>query len=277
MFYIRSPDGSRVLPKKSDDGKYHVEGELVVCSPDTQMEHFVAMRPILDAVRRRSCIIITPMPRYIISGCFDNEQHVSNRKHRFFKEHMQQGLDGVARKLKNYLFNANRRNMRMLDTSYDLRDLANDDIWCVDPVHPIEPVYRRLASGVVKISATLRELENRLDNKRRRTDSMENQQQRARRPRESENSQQGGHRHWGPRPHESEYSREGERADDQQQRRPREAEHSRYGDEDDMFNRLGRGSMRGRGRHYRGGGHGGRGGRDYSEHQDSNRYGGHRY
>jgi hypothetical protein len=68
--------------------------------------------------------------------------------------------------------------MRMLDTSYDLRDLANDDIWCVDPVHPIEPVYRRLASGVIKISATLRELESRIDNNRRRTDSMENQQQR---------------------------------------------------------------------------------------------------
>jgi hypothetical protein len=38
MFYTRSPYGRRVLPKKAADGKYHIEGDLVVCSPDTQME-----------------------------------------------------------------------------------------------------------------------------------------------------------------------------------------------------------------------------------------------
>jgi hypothetical protein len=59
MFYTRSPDGSRVLPKKSSDGRYHIEGELVVCSPDTQMEHFISMRTILDAIGKRPCIIIT--------------------------------------------------------------------------------------------------------------------------------------------------------------------------------------------------------------------------
>jgi hypothetical protein len=185
---------------------------------------------------------------------------------------MQQNLDGVAR---NYLFNGNRRTMRMLDACYDTRNLPNEDIWCVDPVHPIDPIYRRLASGVIKIAANLRDQEDRQDNKRRRTDSLESTQQSARRPRETESSQRVGHRHQDSRPREAEHSRQGNRAsrdDHHQSGRSRESEYSNYdNEEDDSYNRLGRGSMRGRGRPYRAGGRGGR------STPDRPRYGGHRY
>jgi hypothetical protein len=198
---------------------------------------------------------------------------VSNRKHRFFKEHMQQSLEGVARKLKNFLFNGNRRTMRMLDASYDIRDLPNEDIWFVDPVHPIDPVYRRLASGVIKIAATLRDLEDRQENKRRRTDSLESSHQSARRPRETESSHRGGHRYQDSRPREAEHSHQGNRGYYYQQERPREAEYSLYGNEheDDSHSRPGRGSLRGCGRPYRSCSRGGR------SVPDGARYGGHRY
>jgi hypothetical protein len=132
----------------------------------------------------------------------------------------------VGIRVKNFLFNRNRRTMRMLDASYDIRKLPNEDIWCVDPVHPIDPVYRSLASGVIKIAATLRDLEDRQENKRRRTDSLESSQQSARRPREMESSHRGGHRYLDFRPREAEHSHHGNRGNYHKQERPREAEYS---------------------------------------------------
>jgi hypothetical protein len=64
IFYVRGPDGSRELPKKEDDGKYHVKGELVVCSYDQQTEHFNSLKPILDAIGKRPCLSMSPLPRY---------------------------------------------------------------------------------------------------------------------------------------------------------------------------------------------------------------------
>jgi hypothetical protein len=42
IFYTRKPDGSKELPTKGEDGKYHVVGDLVVCSYEQQTEQFSA-------------------------------------------------------------------------------------------------------------------------------------------------------------------------------------------------------------------------------------------
>jgi hypothetical protein len=55
------------------------------------------------------------MPRYIIEGCCKDTGHVSNRTNRHFRDDMQRQLDGFAKRIKNLLFNQNRRNMRVLD------------------------------------------------------------------------------------------------------------------------------------------------------------------
>jgi hypothetical protein len=46
-----------------------VEGELVVASADTQFEHYNTLKPVLDMIGKRLCIIVSPMPRYITEGC----------------------------------------------------------------------------------------------------------------------------------------------------------------------------------------------------------------
>jgi hypothetical protein len=38
--------------------------------------------------------------------------------------------------------------VKVADVGLDLQGFDNSDIWLVDPVHPIEQVYRRIASGV---------------------------------------------------------------------------------------------------------------------------------
>jgi hypothetical protein len=102
IFYSKGPDGSRTLPRRGEDGKFHIEGDLVVCSADTQTEHLNTMRPVLDTVGRRPCIVISPMMRYVIEGCCQNPGHVSNRNERFYREDMQRQLDGVARNIQEF-------------------------------------------------------------------------------------------------------------------------------------------------------------------------------
>jgi hypothetical protein len=171
VFYTRGQDGSRTLPRRGEDGKFHIEGDLIVCSQEIQAEHLNTMKPILDAVGRRPCIVISPMPRYVVEGCCQDPEHVKNRGERYFRDNMQRQLDGVARSIKNFLFKTHRRNMRVLESSYNIRNLPNVDIWFTDPVHPIDSVYNNLAAGVIKMAATLRDLESRQDLKRRRADS----------------------------------------------------------------------------------------------------------
>jgi hypothetical protein len=87
---------------------------------------------------------------------------------------MQRQLDGVTRSIKNFLYKTHRRNMRVLDSTYNRRHLPNEDIWFTDPVHPINSIYQHIASGVVKMAASLRDLEDRQDQKRKRSDSWDN-------------------------------------------------------------------------------------------------------
>jgi hypothetical protein len=205
VFYTRGQDGSRTLPRRGEDGKFHIKGDLTVCSQEIQAEHLNTMKPILDAVGRRPCIVISPMPRYVVEGCCQDPEHVKNRGERYFRDNMQRQLDGVARSIKNFLFKTHRRNMRVLESSYNIRNLPNVDIWFTDPVHPIDSVYNNLAAGVIKMAATLRDLESRQDLKRRRADSWETMDP-ERRPREGGAGSRGGF----PRGH---YGRGGPRGD----------------------------------------------------------------
>jgi hypothetical protein len=65
-------------------------------------------------------------------------------------------LDGLKRGLKNFLFNTRRRNFQISDTALDMRGLEDNEIWFVDPVHPVNSVYTRIAEGVKRIAANYR-------------------------------------------------------------------------------------------------------------------------
>jgi hypothetical protein len=198
IFYTRKTDGSKELPRKGEDGKYHVEGELVVCSYEQQTEHFNHLLPILDVIGKRPCLFVSPLPRYVIEGCCQDARHVSNRLDPFYQDDQLDQLDGVRRHLKAYMFNHRRKNVKVVDVAMEMRGLENDDIWFIDPVHPIDPVYRRLANGVTSVAASFAEDQDRTEPKRRRTDSWDEGGQRRGppagahgKPREFNNSRHG--------------------------------------------------------------------------------------
>jgi hypothetical protein len=98
---------------------------------------------------------------------------VANRLDRGFQEEQKQQLALLTRNLKSFLFNNRRANVRVVDTLQDLVGLDNADMWCVDPVHPIDQVYRRIAGGVLKMAANQQEHDERVGVKRRRQDSLD--------------------------------------------------------------------------------------------------------
>jgi hypothetical protein len=235
------------LPKKREDGRIHAVGELVVASRDIQTEHFHTLKPVLDAVGSRQCLMISPLQRYIVGGCCQDVRHVANRLDRGYQEEQKQQLALLTRNLKGFLFNNRRPNVRVVDTMQDLIGFDNADMWCVDPVHHIEQVYRRIAGGVLKMAANQQDHDERVGEKRRRQDGQgddtrqrrrggfqEREDDQWRRLVESQNSYRG---------------REGRQYERQYDRRSGEAEYSPMDGEGDFndYNRSGGYEGRGRG------------------------------
>jgi hypothetical protein len=234
MFYTRVNDGGRALPKKLADGKFHVVGEMVVASRDIQTEHYNTLRPVLDAVGRIPCLIVAPLQRYIVAGCCDDVRHVANRLDRGFQDDQKQQLALLVRNLKAFLFNNRRGNMRVVDVAQDLVGFENADIWCVDPVHPIDQVYRRIASGVLKMAANQHQHDEATSGKRRRPEGGEGDEAQRRRPAEPQrrNWQDGGHEDDRAHSRRNWYEDRGREEEAGDNRRPREFQNSRLGREE---------------------------------------------
>jgi hypothetical protein len=49
--------------KQGEDDKYHLIGEIAVCSKDTLLDHYKAIKPLMDLVDKWTGILVTPMQR----------------------------------------------------------------------------------------------------------------------------------------------------------------------------------------------------------------------
>jgi hypothetical protein len=178
-FTARGPDGSRTLAKKLEDGKFHITGDVVICSRETQQEHFESLKPLLDLVEKKICLIITPMPRYITTGCCSDKTHVTNREEPNFKAKMLASLDDLRVHLKDFLFLNSKRFVKIVDPTYDMRSMADSEIWGDgDPIHLKPEMYAKLADGVIKLRQSALDKKEAMGSaqKRRRTDTAERDQ-----------------------------------------------------------------------------------------------------
>jgi hypothetical protein len=151
VFYVKTEDGSRHLPRKDADGRIHVDGEIRVCSGEVQEDHFRALKPIFDAIGKKKCIVISPMPRYVSSGCCNNSGHVANRSDPYYLEDMRVQLDGLRRHLREFLFTSGRRNFKVYDPNVDLKDFTVEQTWGDDPIHPKREVASKMADSIISL------------------------------------------------------------------------------------------------------------------------------
>jgi hypothetical protein len=166
-YYARGQAGSRHLARKGEDDIYHMEGDVQVCSRDVQYEHFEAIKPLLDIFDKKRTLIMSPLPRYFVNGYCSNRDHCANIREPGYKNRMLQGLEDVKKNLKDYLFHKGKRNIRVVDPTLVLKGMVDTEIWGLDPIHPKDEVYKKMAEDIVKVVADATE-----SGKRGRSDSM---------------------------------------------------------------------------------------------------------
>ena len=70
VFFSQGEDGSKSLPRKGDDGIFHVKGDLVMVDKDSQYAILKLCKPLWEAARETNMVVVGPMARYITAGCF---------------------------------------------------------------------------------------------------------------------------------------------------------------------------------------------------------------
>jgi hypothetical protein len=69
--------------------------------------------------------------------------------------------------IKDLLFHAGKRNFKVLDPNICNNNITEGEVWGHDPVHPLPPVYKKIAMEVVKLASNL----NDSNERKRRRDS----------------------------------------------------------------------------------------------------------
>jgi hypothetical protein len=166
VFYVKTGDGSRHLPWQDEEGCFHVKGELRVCAGEVQEDHFRALKPIFDAVGKRKCILVSPMPRYVAAGCCSDMNHVANRNDPYYLEDMRIQLEGLRRHLKEFLYTSGRKNIRIYDPNHVLKEFTTEQIWGDDPIHPRREVTSKVADTLINMVDSMEDLSRHQDETR---------------------------------------------------------------------------------------------------------------
>ncbi len=145
-YFSRTGDGGDWPIRRCDDGDFHVEGELILTSKDRQVALFNTNEPILQLLAIFKLLLVTPMPRFLYEGCCPLESHAPNRFEDGFEAKLRVGLRDYRINIKNFAFMRNMRNIKVLDSSPVLlhSDEDGEEIWGMDPVHPLLHGYRLL-------------------------------------------------------------------------------------------------------------------------------------
>jgi hypothetical protein len=153
-FFGVGDDGTKTLPVKLSGGDgYHVPGRLEVADHGVIKALVNSSISLLRSAGEKEKIIISPLPRYIIPCCGD-EEHITNRTEENFKVGVVDGLSEVRRSLKDLIFGKKLRNFKVMDP-LDL--MYGDDeegrkrgCWNpLDPIHPSSAGYDALVQGLL--------------------------------------------------------------------------------------------------------------------------------
>jgi hypothetical protein len=99
-------------------------------------------------------IIFSPLPRYLIPCCGD-DNHIVNRSESGFREEMMAKLTEAKKSIRDLVFGKKLRNFKVMDPLHIMYGGENGGegqrrgLWRLDPVHPSEDGYDSLLSGII--------------------------------------------------------------------------------------------------------------------------------
>jgi hypothetical protein len=156
-FFAVSDDGTKMLPTKRGDGgdnRYHVPGWLEVADHSVYKALVNTSIPLLRAGGEMEKIIFSPLPRYLIPCCGD-DNHIVNRSESGFREEMMAKLAEAKKSIRDLVFGKKLCNFKVMDPLHIMYGGENGGegqrrgLWRLDPVHPSEDGYDSLLSGII--------------------------------------------------------------------------------------------------------------------------------
>ena len=148
-YYCLHEDGTLSLPVKSHtDGKYHVEGELMVASEDQTKALLRLLLPLLKAVPGAQVILVTCLPRYTGASCCTDKTHLVG-KGPDFQEKILADLVQMKKHVRAFALKENLSQLKIVDPVQLLDGVDIDGH--LDPVHPPEALYEKLAVRLTDI------------------------------------------------------------------------------------------------------------------------------
>ena len=78
MFFASGAPGELALPKRGEDGIYHVVGELSVADWSAFRKIFYVSIPLLRAGGENKKLIFSPLPRFSTAKCCQDSGHITN-------------------------------------------------------------------------------------------------------------------------------------------------------------------------------------------------------
>jgi hypothetical protein len=149
--------GSRALPVKLEDNRYHVPGRLVFLDRAGFKELFMLALPLLRAGRNNTKIMLSPLMRYVNSSCCNNSSHLINRKERKLSTSMGEAIGEIKEWISDFAFTSRIRNFAVLCPNNLLQDGNNLEeagkkirgYWSAGPVHMSSEGYAALAENLL--------------------------------------------------------------------------------------------------------------------------------
>jgi hypothetical protein len=159
-FYARTCEGGLIPCRRElNSSTYHIDGDLVLQPFEALERSFEDCKPIFEACREHKTVILSPMPRYIMAGCCQDEEHAPNRRDTNFRSFLISGLERTKKNLKMLadkavLGNCTVYNPLWLIAGPKKKSEAEilqiiEEGWGNQPVHPENATYAKLAGSVV--------------------------------------------------------------------------------------------------------------------------------
>jgi hypothetical protein len=162
VFMAGGAGGTKNLPVRGHDGKYHVIGELVVADKAGVKDLAGKLVPLLKALGSAKKLVLSPLSRYWLDPCCPDPSHVTNYKTVGYLQRLGSATSALKDFIRDSLYTRRVQNFRVVCPNKilgigqrqsempieDARLLA--ELWGGDPVHPANSAYKVIAEGVLK-------------------------------------------------------------------------------------------------------------------------------
>ena len=150
IFFSSSAPGELALPKRGEDGCFHVAGDLVLADWSAFRKIFYVSIPLLRAGGNNRKILLSPLPRYSTAKCCQNEEHITNFGKKGFGTSMGSKLAEIHSWIDDFARGKHIKNCEVICPASTIMtgdDISKKDLaafWGSDPVHLTPMGYEKL-------------------------------------------------------------------------------------------------------------------------------------